>query len=386
MMPNTADVVIIGSGAMGVSTAYHLSKMGIKDIVVLDKEELLGGHTTSRCAGGFRHQFSTEINVLLSKLSIENIKNFKEEINCNFELNYCGYAFLLTEDDDLNQFKKSVKMQNNLNINTEWLEIKEIRKMFPKMYIDDVIAATYYQFDGLTDPSFLINAYISESKKNGVKFFTDEIVTGIDTNNNKVKRIITTSGKISTAVVVNAAGPWAGEIGKLIDVNIPIKPVMQQLFFTSKIEWISKSFPVVIFPNEGLGFHREGDGLLTGMTKPPVKDTCFELKIDSDWELLHCEKAIKRIPDMENSCIRSRWAGFYEETEDDHPIIGSIPGIDGFYCIAGFSGHGFMQSPICGQLLAEEIIYGKAKSLDIEKLKLERFYNGNSTFTENYKI
>ncbi|HHV28123.1 NAD(P)/FAD-dependent oxidoreductase [Acetivibrio mesophilus] len=386
MIPKTANVVIIGSGAMGASTAYHLAKMGVKDIVILEKEEVPGGHTTSRCAGGFRHQFSTKINVLLSKLSIEKIRYLQEELNYNFDINYCGYVFLLTENDDLSFFKNAVKMQNELNVNTQWLELNEIKEMLPMMRIDDVIAATYYEYDGLMEPSSLVNAYLSEAEKMGVKIFTGETVIGIDTKDNKIEGIATISGKISTPIVVNAAGPWAGEIGKLVNVNIPIKPVMQQLFFTSKIEWVSNSFPVVIFPYEGLGFHKEGDGLLTGMTKPPVKDNCFELMIDEEWELLHCEKAIQRIPDIENTYIRSRWAGFYEETEDDHPIVGSIPGIDGFYCIAGFNGHGFMQSPICGQLLAEEIIYGKARSLDIEILRVERFYNGKCTYTESFKI
>ncbi|PJI06507.1 MULTISPECIES: NAD(P)/FAD-dependent oxidoreductase [Clostridium] len=386
MIPDAAQIIIIGAGAMGASTAYYLAQKGYSNIVVLEKENYLGGHTTSRCAGGFRYQFSNEINVQLSKLNIQELELFKREHKCKYELNKCGYLFLLTKDDNIDKFKSSVKMQNKLGIDTKWLESDDIRKMIPMMNTDDVVSGTFYEGDGLVDPSDVVNAYIEESKKLGVKYFNDVKVTSIELYKDSAKRVITNKGSINCSIIVNAAGPWASEIGKMVGVYIPIKPVKQQLFFTSKVSWMSKKFPVVIFQNEGLGFHREGNGILTGLNKPQEESINYNLDVDEEWKIRHCEKAIKRIPTMENLSIVSEWAGFYEVTEDDLPILGRIPQVEGFYCIAGFSGHGFMHSSICGKLLSEEIIYGTTRSLDITSLRINRFDESQCNMPEYYKI
>ena len=386
MLPEKAEIVIIGAGIMGACTAYYLAKKGFENIVVLEKEDYLGGHTTSRCAGGFRYQFSNEINVRLSMLSIELMKQFKEEHDCSYELEECGYLFLLSDKDDLEKYKSFVSMQNSLGIKTQWLDSEQIAKMIPMVNTDDIICGTYCKNEGLVDPGLVVQSYITEAKKLNVEFYSNVTVTDIQTAEKKIEAVHTNQGTIKTKMVINAAGPWAGEIGKMVQVNIPIKPVKQQLMATSNVSWMSKEFPVIIFQNEGIGFHREGNGLLTGLNKPEEETISFDESVDQDWELLHCEKAIERIPDIEELSITSSWTGFYEVTRDDLPILGKIESVEGFYCIAGFSGHGFMHGPICGELLSEEIKEGCAKTLDIHSLNLLRFEQSQDDTHESYKI
>lgn len=386
MLPDKADIIIIGSGAMGLSTAYNLALHGCSNIVVLEGDSFPGGHSTGRCAGGFRHQFSTEINIMLSKMSFRLLQDFKDQMLCNTKVDNCGYMFVLTENDDIDGFKNAVLLQRKLGVDTKWLEPEEIRKRIPMVNLKDVVASTYNELDGLIDVGNIINLYINAINRMGVKLFVDTQVLDIEISKGRISHVVTSKGNIKTSVVVNAAGPWSMEIGKMVQVDLPVKPVRQQLFVTSELNWITKDFPVVIFPYEGIGFHKEGKCLLSGLNKDGTDKLSMNPSVDTDWELYHCEKLIERIPDTEDSQVISSWAGFYDMTPDLHPIIGRIPGIEGFYCITGFSGHGFMHSPACGLLLSEEILYGKAKSLDISSLYVNRFNHSEKKSAEFFRI
>ena len=179
---------------------------------------------------------------------------------------------------------------------------------------------------------------------------------------------------ISTPLVINAAGPWAGLIGQMASVDIPITPVRRQMLTTTPLPEIPEDYPFVIDFAQSLYFHREGPGLLTGMSNPN-ENPGFDQGIDSNWELVHLEAAARRMPLLEKAGLQSHWAGLYEVTPDAHPIYGRTP-VDGFYICGGFSGHGFMHGPISGKLMAEIILDGQASSVDVSRLDLARFAEG----------
>jgi sarcosine oxidase subunit beta len=193
-----------------------------------------------------------------------------------------------------------------------------------------------------------------------------------------VRAVETRQGDIETPVVVNAAGPWAGVIGRMAGVDVPVIPLRRQIAVTTPLPQVPPDFPFVIEFTRSLYFHREGPGLLTGMTNhdEPVS---FDQSVDTEWELAHLEAACGRMPLLEHAGISSRWAGLYENTPDAHPVLGATEELAGFYCITGFSGHGFMHGPVCGKLLAEEIQDGQASTLDISSLRLSRFRRGPTT-------
>jgi len=373
-LPATAEIVIIGGGVMGASTAYHLARRGLKNIVLLERGSFLGQGATSKCAGGVRHQFATEVNIRLSLASLQMLDEFQAELDQVIDVRRCGYLFMLTREEDVAAFRANVALQHSLGVATEWLSGDEVRRRVPLLVAPDALAGTFYGRDGLADPNGVVMGYAKAARRLGVKIFTSVEVTGLTIVSGQVRGVQTTAGYISTQIVVNAAGPWAGHIGTMAGVNLPIRPLRRQILTTTPLPAVPSDFPFVIDFAQSLYFHREGGGLLTGMSNPH-EAWGFDESVDEDWEATHMEAAVKRLPLLEQAGRVSHWAGLYEVTPDAHPIIGRTP-VDNFYVCAGFSGHGFMHGPVCGKLMMELIWGGRADTVDITALALERFGEG----------
>jgi sarcosine oxidase subunit beta len=370
-LPNTADFIIIGGGVMGASTAYHLAARGYQNIVLLEKEDFFGLGATGRCAGGVRYQFSTEINVRLSIESLPMLERFEAEIGQAVDYRKCGYLFVLTTPEDVAAFQRNVTMQNRLGVGTEWLDGDEVRRRLPLMRLADVLAGTYNPQDGIVDPNGVVMGYIGMAQRLGAQAIPSCPVTGIAVEHGRVVGVSTPQGAIKAPVIVDATGPWSGVTCALAGVQVPVMPVRRQWLTTSPLPDIPPDFPFVLDFAQSLYFHREGPGLLTGMSnnnEPPG----FDQNIDPDWELVHMEAAIARLPLLEKAGLASNLAGLYEVTPDAHPIFGKTP-VEGLYLISGFSGHGFMHGPIGGKLMAEIILDGYAHTVDVSLLDLARF-------------
>lgn len=370
-LPKTASVVIIGGGVMGASAAYHLAQRGIKDVVLLEKDEFFGQGATGRCAGGVRYQFGTEVNIRLSLASLPMLERFPEEIGQEVDYRKCGYLFLLTNDADIAVFEKNVALQNSLGVDTQWLSGDEIRTRLPQMNLDDVLKGTYNAADGLCDPNSVVMGYINAATKLGATCLGNIEVTGLQVESGAIIGVHTNQGSIAAPLVLNAAGPWAAPIGKMAGVDIPIIPVRRQIVTTTPLPGIPADFPFVIDFAKSLYFHREGEGLLTGMSNPDQAPG-FDQNVDPEWELVHMENGVARLPLLEQAGLASHWAGLYEVTPDAHPIFGATP-VQGFYLVGGFSGHGFMHGPIAGKLMTEIMLDGAASSVDVSMLGLNRF-------------
>jgi len=272
-------------------------------------------------------------------------------------------------------FEANVKLQHQLGVMTEWLSAEEVKRRLPMMKLDDLLAATWHCRDGLADPSSVVQGYIRGARRLGAKCLTDVEVTGISREGPRVRGVKTRFGEIETRAIVNAAGPWASQVGSMVGLEIPVLPVRRQIAVTTPLPGLPLDFPFVVDFAKNLYFHREGPAILTGMSnlnEPPG----FDQHVDREWELVHFDAAMARMPLLENVGVSNRWAGLYEVSPDAHPILGKVEEVEGFYCINGFSGHGFMHGPGSGLLLAEEILEGRAHSLDITSLNLSRFREG----------
>ena len=283
----------------------------------------------------------------------------------------CGYLFVLTRPEDAVEFQKNVALQNSLGVATEWLSGDEVRRRLPQCAFPDAIGGTYLGSDGMADPNSVVSAYIGAARRQGARCLTDVTVTGLETSGGRITAVQTSAGRVAASAVVNAAGPWSAPLARMAGVDLPVTPLRRQWLTTTALPELEPDFPFVIDFAQSLYFHREGEGLLTGMSNP-TETAGFDQSVDSDWELVHLEAAARRLPMLERAGVAARWAGLYEVTPDAHPILGATP-VEGFHVVTGFSGHGFMHGPICGLLMAELLTAGQARTLDISGLALSRF-------------
>jgi len=372
--PKTADIVIIGGGVMGSSCAYHLAKAGVRDVVLLEKDVYFGQGATGRCAGGVRYQFATEINIRLSIASLAMLEDFRDETGVDPAYRQCGYLFVLTRPEDVKAFERNVDLQRRLGVQTEWLSGDDVRSRLPHMRFEDALAGTFHAKDGLADPNSIVMGYVQAARRMGARCLTEAEVVGLEVQNGRIVAVETRLGRAQTHTVINAAGPWAGLIGAMAGVEIPIAPVRRQMLTTTPLPDLPKDFPFVIDFAQSLYFHREGDGILTGMSNPS-QEPGFDQGIDEEWELVAMEAALERLPMLEKAGRLAGWAGLYEITPDSHPIFGPTP-VEGFFVVGGFSGHGFMHGPVAGQIMTEYLLEGSPRTVDVTPLNLARFDEG----------
>jgi sarcosine oxidase subunit beta len=372
-MEKTADVVIIGGGVIGVSIAYHLAMKRVGRIILLEKGQL-GEGSTSRCVGGIRTQFSTEINILFSLESIKTFERFEEEFGINPEFKRIGYLFLATTELEMGVFKENIKLQRKLGIPVELLNPNEIKARWPYLRVDDILGGTFCPWDGYAGPNEVLSGFVSGAKKAGVGIYEGTEVLGILLSKGKVNGVKTKREEISTPIVVNAGGPFASVIGEMAGVKIPVKPLRRQIFITAPFHLTNQAIPLTIDFHKGWYFRREVDGLL--LSGPLDSEPSFNLGIDYEAMAETSENAIYRVPALERAHIARGWAGLYEISPDHHAILGKVPEVEGFILANGFSGHGFQHSPAVGKVIAELIVEGKPTTIDISPLSIERFEKG----------
>lgn len=391
MLPKTSDVVVIGGGVMGASVAYHLAERGGVSVTLLEQEEQFGQGSTGRCAGGIRHQFSTEVNIKLSIESIQMMERFPEEIGQDIGLNLIGYLFVLDKERDFDQFKRNVALQNSLGIESRVLSVEDIQQRVPLLNLEGVVGGTIYERDGLADPNSIVQGYVNKLRqmaRAGVRpaptLLNNVTVTNVRmAQGGKVQAVVTSAGEIATETIVIAAGAWSGKFGDMIGVDIPIVPVRRQIAVTTPIPQLPPEFPFVLFFGQSLYFHPEsGQSILTGKSnsQEPVG---FNQEVDPRWTETHLTEAMHRFPLLEQAGLLSEWAGLYEVTPDEQAILGKLPGVEGVVIAAGFSGHGFMHGPIVGKLMTEEILDGRAHTVNIDDLRYERFALGKNVAEYN---
>lgn len=372
MIKVSSDVVIIGGGIVGISIAYHLAKKGCSNVIVLEKERLIGSGSTSKGAGGIRQQFSTEINIRLSMESVKIFEQLADEIGCKDLFYQNGYLFLLSTEEEMESFKKNVVLQRDMGLEVDILSPGDVKSMIPFVNTDDLLGATFCGTDGYADTDGVLQGFAREAKRLGVEIYLQTEVEGIEVKNGKVCRVKTGRGDIETHMIVNAAGPYSAIIGKMAGIDLPVRPFRRQIFITEPMSFIPDSMPMVIDFNTRFYCRKESGGLLMGGGEKKEQSS-FDTNVDWDSLEILVEKGIHRIPAIKDAKIKRGWAGLYSITPDFNPILGRVPLVEGFICAVGFSGHGFMHSPVAGKLISELIIDGEASTIDLSPLGINRF-------------
>src|SRR5689334_2921768 len=280
-MKNTAEVVIVGGGIVGLSIAYHLAGRGMTDVVVLEKENMCGTGSTGRCAGGFRHQFSTEVNIKLSLLSVNMLEHFAEEMDQPIDFHQDGYLFLLKDPADVEVFRRNSEIQRRFDIPVDFIKPEEVARVLPNtdIKLDDIIAATYCGKDGVSDPAGVTEGYRKNCVRLGVPIYTDQEVVALDVQGQKIEGVRTKDHYIATNTVVNAVGPYAGVLGTMAGVDVPVLPLRRFIWTTKPFDKAPSRWTLVIDFSTGFYFHRESGGVLFGMGNRKEGPT-FDLGVD----------------------------------------------------------------------------------------------------------
>jgi len=357
--------------------------------------------------GGVRAQFSTPVNIQMSRYSIDFFSKFDEVVGHPADYRAHGYLFCATNENHLAYLKANRERQHALGVtNVEWVAPEEIAKMVPQLRTDDILGGTFCPTDGFVDPHSVMMGFMLNARERGARLWLDTQVTGIDLEcggstplsstgdtsdrNNKapssrrtpkegarITGVKTSRGFISTRVVVNAAGPWAAQVAKMAGAELPVEPLRRQLVPTEPFDQLPKRFPMVIDMSTGFHFRREGKGILLAWNDPE-ETPGFKTDFDTGFVEKILTRAASRVPVLAEAEVNPRraWAGLYEMTPDHHAIIGQSPNVNGLYFVNGFSGHGVMHSPASGRITADLILQGKSDLIDALELSVERFKEG----------
>ena len=433
-MTETADVVIIGSGIVGSSVAYHLAEQGCNNVLVIEREAHQGKGSTGKSMGGVRAQFSTPVNIQMSRYSIDFFSRFDEVVGQPADYRPHGYLFCATNERHLNYLKANRERQIELGVkNVELVSREDIAKFVPQLRTDDIVGGTFCPTDGFVDPHSVMMGFMLKARERGVRLWLDTQVTGIETEagsadagsagilpamsaqrepgtagispayrgreasangpdapfkrragetplvpaERRISGVMTTRGFVSTRVVVNAAGPWAAEVARLAGTELPVEPLRRQLVPTEPFDGLPQRFPMVIDMSTGFHFRREGKGILLAWNDPE-ETPGFKTDFDPSFVEKILTRAAARVPALAEAEVNPRraWAGLYEMTPDHHAIIGPAPDVAGLYFVNGFSGHGVMHSPASGRIAADLILKGHSTIIDAAQLNLDRFAAG----------
>lgn len=369
-LPGQASVVIIGGGIIGVSAAYHLAAAGVTEVVLVDADAF-GSGSTAKAAGGVRAQFSDTINIALALRSLRTFETFGEQFGQEIDFHQVGYLFLLDSPEDVTSFERAVKIQNELGVPSRMIPVAEAARLSPLISTDGLLAAVFCPDDGHCTPESVVLGYATCARHLGARLFPHCPVTRIETDGGQITAVVTARGRVSTGTVICAAGPWSRQVGEWAGVDLPVTPLRRQVLVSEPISGLDPRTPFTIDFGTTFYFHREGPGLLLGMSDPD-ETPGFKLNRSDAW-LPRLGRAMqRRAPALMTAGIKSGWAGLYEVTPDHNALIGESATVRRFLYATGFSGHGFLMGPAVGEVV-RDLYLERPPDIDVEGLSADRF-------------
>ena len=380
-MRNRAEIVIVGAGIMGLAIAYHLARLGVTDIVVVDRSYLCGG-ASGRNGGGVRAQWSSEANIRLMQESVQMCRDFAFEMKINVWFRQGGYLFLARTEEKRRALEASVKLQNDNGLPTRMLTPDEARAIVPELDTDGVVAASYNPEDGVVFPWPFVWGFAQAARKLGVEVRTFTDVVGFRSNGKRIDGVVVKSVApgasentrvIETHKVVNACGAWSPAVARMLGVELPNTPHRHEICSTEPLKpWLK---PLVADLSDGLYFSQSTRGeIVGGVGQDRVP---HGLNQDSSFAFLgkYARALTRACPVLGDVKVLRQWAGCYDITPDANPIVGEVDEVEGFFQASGFMGHGFMMAPVMGKRIAEQIVHPSDSEL-FARWNLRRFKEG----------
>lgn len=367
-LPSRAQIVIIGGGVIGLSTAFHLAEAGVRDVLLVERDTL-GSGSTCRAAGGVRAQFSDQVNIELGRRSLQAFERFAERPGGEIDLHQTGYLFLLDTSESVATFEASVAMQNSFGVPSRMITSAQAAALCPVISTNGVLAAAFSPRDGHCTPEAVVHGYATAARGLGVRIVPHCAATGLDVVNGAVQAVHTTRGTVAVPTVVCAAGAWSRDVGGWAGVDLPVTPLRRQILVTEPVPHLPPRLPMTIDFSSSFYFHPEGDGLLMGMSDP-LEQPGFRLARDDGWLDRLAPVVARRVPAFSDVGVRTGWAGLYEESPDHNGMLGGDP--SGLLYATGFSGHGFLMAPAAGEVV-RDLYLGRSPVVDVSPLSANRF-------------
>jgi len=345
---------------MGASAVFHLTRLGITDVVLLERDTLAAG-STSKSAGGIRAQFADELNIRIARRSIAEFSAFEGLTGAAIDFEQSGYLFLLDREEDAERFRTALALQASLGVPSREITVDEALAIVPQLGVDGLVAATWCAEDGRATPEAVVAGYADAARRAGARVRQGEPVERIEVRAGQIEAVVTAKSRITTGAVVCTAGVWSREIGALAGLEIPVEGQRRHMWYTPERGGLPSPLPLTVDFTTSFYVHGEGPGLAFGGREESLEDVA--------------EHAARRLPVLTELPIQSSWSGFYEMSPDHNAIVGEAAEPSRFLYATGFSGHGFQQAPAVGEHLAE-LVAGRTPALDLSPFALERFARG----------
>jgi len=383
-MRDSADVVIVGAGIMGLAIAYHLAERGVTNVTVVDRSYLCGG-ASGRNGGGVRAQWSSEANVRLMQESIGLCREFATRMKINVWFRQGGYLFLARTPAIRQSLEKSVALQNECGLPTRVLSPAEARRLVPELDTDGLQAASFNADDGVVFPWPFVWGYAQAARKLGVEVVTFHEVVGFETRGPRIEGVVLRrSGPpgerldgatmvLRTHKVVNACGAWSPGIARMLGVELPNRPHRHEICSTEPLKpWLK---PLVADLSDGLYFSQSTRGEIVGGIGNEYVAPGLDQESSHAFLGKYAQSLVRACPVLARVKVLRQWAGCYDLTPDANPIVGAVDGVDDFFQASGFMGHGFMMAPVIGKRLAQ-VVAGDSPGPLLERWALRRFAEG----------
>ena len=358
---DSAAVVVIGGGVVGVSVAYHLTELGIADVVLVERETL-GAGSTSKSAGGIRTQFADELNIRIALASLDELESFPDRFGVDVGLHRAGYLFLLDSGNDLARFREALALQHRLGVPSRELSTGEAAAIVPGIETGDLVGATFCPLDGYASPEAVVGGYARAARERGVRILQGAPVEAIERDGSRITAVVTPQARVATDTVVCAAGAWSRDVARLAGVDLPVDGEVRRMHYTPSAGGLPGRLPLTVDFSTGFYFHSEGPGLVFGGREAALEDLA--------------PVAARRLPLLADLPVQASWAGFYEMSPDHNALVGETTEPERFLYATGFSGHGFQQGPAVGRHVAE-LVAGGEPTLDLSPFSLDRFVSGH---------
>ncbi len=373
-MTEQVDVAVIGGGIVGAACTFRLAEAG-RSVTVLEREQSPAMGSTGLSAAGVRVQFVEPVNVALSLASIRQYARFPELYGTDSGYRPVGYLFLVP-DEAWDAHLAGVEVQRNLDAPIEVLDIDEALARFLPFDPAGLAGATFGPIDGIVDPNSVTTTYLGLARDHGATVRLRSGVTGIAPHAGGWELAIG-DDRLRAGAVVNAAGCWAGEVGRLAGIDTPVTPARRMIFLTGPRQ-DRPTTPLTVDAASGLYYRSEGERLLFGRSNPD-EEPGFATGIDWDWLEPTMEAAMARFPWFADEELdqRASWYGYYEMTPDHNAILGAASGSPTWIHASGFSGHGVQHAAAVGEVVRDELLHGRSRSIDIDPLRDDRFADGH---------